>query len=247
MKKLSVIAALFLSGGLTAKQHKNMTYVHLVSHCMTYGERFHSDPAETVANSVIKLLLKKYRDNHVIDDLNALKNKNVNEVERGGYTALGAAIQRHSAAVVKLLLDAGANPNLIVVYDGCELQSFLHQAISKDTEESLKILEALIEYGADINYDSPAVGYNENPKARKRIGTPLNYAVQEYLKFDELKNKIKPSYNTDYNTEMRIRELEDHLKLLAQKIILLVEKGADQAEAPLFHKVAMIISRIKSL
>lgn len=245
MKKLLVTSIVFLSSGLSAKSYddssKKQTYVHIDTSDMAYGERIQTDPADVAVNPVTRLLLKMRSDRTTLNSIKtALQTSHgdINRVERGGHTALGTAISHHSVEVVRLLLEAGANPNLIVVNNGRELPSFLHQIIDLHTKESLKMLELHIKHGADIDYDSPADIYTPNSWNRKRAGTPLHYAVHRYLQFDEIKNKI----NWSIDTMLRISELKEYLHLLSQKIDLLIENGANQKKAPLLKQVIALTS-----
>jgi ankyrin repeat protein len=92
------------------------------------------------------------------------EGKDINEKNKFEKTPLMLAIEKHNIGLVKLLLIAGANPN---IKDNSGKAALYKAVVTQVSEQNLDLLNLLINYKADVN-------------AQSNIGTtPLMMAVEE--------------------------------------------------------------------
>ena len=95
-------------------------------------------------------IFKKYEKVSTEDILNELKQvTNPNYQNNDGNTYLHIACMMHNVEAVKILLDLGADPNIIVNRGAQPILS----AIGSKIENNLKILELMFQHG--LNVDLP--------------------------------------------------------------------------------------------
>lgn len=235
MKKLLVITALlFLPGALIAKHYENMTYVYVNPQAMLhkiYAENPSIDRPHGLLPTKSELILSicnKESDEKILNLINE-NRQSINNVEDNGSIALGEAIIYGRTAVVKALLEAGANPNIIVVADGKEDLSFIHQVIARCRvyTQCLAIIKLLVEYGAYIDYESSmdSYFYYQGDMNSVPVGTPLNYVVFSALLLENKINTLNPI--TNYAT---MKKLIHKFNIYVDIATFLECKGADTSK-----------------
>lgn len=137
--------------------------------------------------------------------------KDVNDVAESGITALSSAIKSGYSRLVEKLLQVGANPNIRIfsLADGrCkQLLTFLEKAIESDSKESPRMVDLLIQYGADVHHSSTAANSLEFAKNRKSEVIEIKRCFEERHKGEDL--------------GWRGICLQEEIKLLDQKIEIL--------------------------
>lgn len=89
---------------------------------------------------------------HIKDYLSA--GKSPDAIDFRGFSLLQIAIEHQHPEIVKLLLEAGANPNLIDRFGTTPISRAIDaardDADDRDAEPSLELVEMLLHHGADV-------------------------------------------------------------------------------------------------
>jgi len=106
-----------------------------------------SQPPKSLCNSLNDCTIL---DSEVIKIIKQLikEGKDINEKNQFGKTPLMLAIEKHNIGLVKLLLIAGADPN---IKDKSGYTAFCKAVFSQGSEQNLDLLKLLIIYKANVN------------------------------------------------------------------------------------------------
>jgi len=152
------------------------------THCKTYiRPRIYATPIETYAHDIQRGVPPIFAaiQNHLYNKLRKLLDDgaNIELKNKFGDTPLIFAIYQNDSKLVKILLEYGANPNVI---DG----NGLYTPLSKASDSNMiEIVKLLLKYGADINYQ-----HNESE-------TALTVAAKGCKKFELVKLLLKHGAN----------------------------------------------------
>ncbi|BCS82832.1 putative ankyrin repeat protein [Cotonvirus japonicus] len=108
---------------------------------------------DTDTNDTLKLLIKH--------------TSNINHVNKNGWTALMLALQNGNSEQIKILLEAGSNPNITTFYGSSCLKTIFCREKSEFRHE---IFELLLNYGANINHRNKL-----DDTILMMIGNPIKY------------------------------------------------------------------------
>jgi ankyrin repeat protein len=150
----------------------------------------------------------------------------VNARARDGTTALHRAVSAKDAAVIKFLLEKGADTALVTktgesaLHCACKMaagdsQSWAGSVSERLTAESLEPVRLLLEYGANV-------------EARDMKGrTPLFYTLQRYLKKDEDQGTGEWATDVHLQNEAKGSIQQESYNVAVEACDLMIRHGAD--------------------
>lgn len=175
-------------------------------------------------------LAKSVKRNNKADFIEALsKDKKLIDYQEPKYgrTLLMLTISRQEYDAFLMLLENGADVNILDTYDG---SSALMEACEFSFYD-IKFIKKLIEYGADVN----AIEVGKRREGNSTRGTPLIYASGsgnlEFVKI-LVENGADINYMNEYDrTALAEAAMLDNFDI----VLYLLEKGADYTR-PIFYR-----------
>jgi len=153
---------------------------------------------------VVKILLKNGAD--------------VNYVCKDNMTALTTALQNNQSDIACLLLKAGANPN-------CKYKGFspLMWVVGQEGKENIKLVEALLAAGADVNYT-----FSKDMKPSELAGRTTLMAASLMGNTESVKNLLAAGVDVNHTEDRGTTALMfAAANGYAEIVQILLENGAD--------------------
>lgn len=153
------------------------------------------------AEEVVKYLANYHKDEkgEVIDDITPI---NLNAVNKDGISALHLATKLKNAKIIKILLDAGANPNVQGKYN----QTPIFESVN---ENDIKGITLLNDYKANINHQNregftPLIVACQNKFRQEALLSLIKLGANIKLKDNKQKTALMHAANNDNGAIMDI-------------------------------------------